>query len=260
MSLITVNTPFNIDLEFKVAAFLNRLAAMLVDIVIITLYYWLVLGAIYPLLGLSDSADSLVSMFLIVLPVLLYQLSFEIFFNGQTLGKKLTGIKIIDKEGKEPTLSQYLLRWILNIGNTFIYVLPKLLIISPFFVLLVFIAYIPDAIVMLISLKMQRIGDLVAGTVVIDAKYQPDISSTIYQEIEVKAYEPIFHQVMKLSDRDINGIKNLLQTRISTKEQQQHCNYIVLKIKKVLNIETQLEGEDFLRQLLFDYNYITSKR
>ena len=39
MASITVGTPFNIDLEFKIAAFGKRLLAWFIDIVIICVYY-----------------------------------------------------------------------------------------------------------------------------------------------------------------------------------------------------------------------------
>ena len=257
MAIITVNTPFNIDLEFKVAEFPKRLLAWIVDIVIITLYYYLMLTFVSPLISEGTGFSTFAEMFLIVLPVILYQLSFEMFMNGQTLGKKLTGIKIIDVEGREPSWGQFLTRWALCPGNYFLYALPKYILISPFVMLIFGIIYLPDALFMLISNKGQRIGDLAAGTTVIDANYKPNIDETIYKAIDVAVYKPSFPQVMRLTDRDINGIRNLLNIKNPGKDTEKYVHQVVAKIKAVLQIDSPIEGYDFLQQLLFDYNFIT---
>jgi uncharacterized RDD family membrane protein YckC len=259
MAIITVGTPFNIDLEFKIAAFKKRLLAWTIDIFVICVYYYLMLRFIYPLLGMSEAIQTAAALFGIILPVLLYQLLFELFFNGQTLGKKLAGIAVIDIEGKEPSWGQYIIRWALCIGNFFIYVIPYLLFTYPG-LLLIFLAtlYLPDFLSIIISARSQRLGDFAAGTVVIDRKYRPDISETIYQEIENKHYKPMFPQVMRLTDRDINGIRNLIHTRRPGKDMEQYTERVVEKIKSVLSIESHMPAIDFLEQLMRDYNYYTS--
>lgn len=260
MAIITVGTPFNIDLEFRIAVFSRRLLAWAIDMIVITIYYYIVLRVIYPLLDMSENIQTAAALFAIVLPVLLYQLFFELFFNGQTIGKKLTHIAVIDIQGQEPTWGQYIIRWALCIANYFVYIIPYLLLSNPF-VLLVFLffMYLPDFLSVMISAKSQRLGDFVAGTVVIDSTYKPNISETIYQVIENKDYKPMFPQVMRLTDRDINGIRNLVNTKKITKDTETYMHQVVEKIKSVLSIETDMYPLDFLEQLLRDYNYFTSR-
>lgn len=258
MSIITISTPFNIDLEFKVANFGKRVLAWLVDILTISVYYYIIIRFVFRLFHMSTE-NVVADILLLILPVIAYQLSFEIFFNGQTVGKKLAGIKIIDSEGKEPTWGQYIIRWVLAWGNYFVYIIPFLLIENPAYIMLVMFFYIPDVITILISPKSQRIGDLAAGTVVIDAGYKPNINETIYKEIEVTNYTPMFPQVMRLTDRDINGIRNLLDVKRSGKDNEAYMYQVVYKIKTVLKIETQVDGYDFLEQLLYDYNFLAGK-
>ena len=259
MPVITIATPFNIDLEFKLATLPRRAQAWAVDMVIICAYYYLMLRIVYPLFDMSENVSTAAELFFLVIPVMIYQLAFEIFMNGQTIGKRLVGIKIIDREGQEPTWGQYIIRWMLCIGNLFIYILPKYLLETPAILFVFLLIYLPDVIVLLISRKWQRIGDLAAGTVVIDARYKADITQTIYQEIEVKDYVPVFPQVMRLSDRDINGIRNLISDTRPGKDAEAYMYQVVDKIKSVLKIETEIDGFDFLQQLLHDYNYITSR-
>ena len=259
MAIITVSTPFNIDLEFKIAAFPKRVLAWVVDIFIICMYYLVMLKIVFPLFNLQSTIVDVIGGLIVLLPVLIYQLSFEIFLNGQTLGKKLLGIKVIDKEGNEPSWGQYLLRFLLALGSYFTFILPFVILLNPLAVTGYLIIYLPDVITMLVSPKSQRIGDLAAGTVVIDAGYKPDINETIYQEIEVLDYMPQFPQVMRLTDRDINGIRNLLDVQRKSRESDNYMLQVVEKIKTVLKIETELEGYDFLRQLLYDYNFLAGK-
>ena len=259
MPIITITTPFNIDLEFRVAAFGKRVGAWIVDVVVICLYYYVMLRLLYPLLGMDEDVRTATSLLIIVIPVLAYQLSSEIFFNGQTIGKRLVGIKVIDKGGQEPTWGQYIIRWMLCIGNLYIYTIPFLMMQSVALIFVFAIIYLPDAIVVLVTKNSQRIGDLAAGTVVIDTSYVTSITETIYQEIEVQDYKPLFPQVMRLTDRDINGIRNLLDVKRPGRDSEAYMYQVVYKIKNVLKIESDINGYDFLQQLLHDYNYITSK-
>ena len=259
MAIITITTPFNIDLEFKLATFLKRVLAWTIDIFVICIYFVAILKGLFPLLHLDSVTISVVEGVILIVPVMIYQLSFEIFFNGQTIGKKLVGIKIIDKDGNEPSWGQYLLRWLLGFGNYFTYIIPFFILVQPAAIFGFMIVYIPDVVVLLISAKSQRIGDLAAGTVVIDANYKPNINETIYQEIEVMDYTPLFPQVMRLTDRDINGIRNLIEVQKKSKENDTYMLQVVYKLKSVLNIESELSGYDFLQQLLYDYNYLAGK-
>jgi uncharacterized RDD family membrane protein YckC len=260
MAIVTVGTPFNIDLEFKIADFGKRLAAWFIDIIVITVYYYLMLRFIYPLFDMGEGIGTTAGYAIVIIPVLLYQLLFEMFLNGQTLGKKLLGIGVIDIEGKEPSWGQYLIRWILCLGNLFIYIVPYILLASPILMIVFMVLYLPDFLSVVISGKGQRLGDFAAGTVVIDKTYKADINETIYFEVEPTDYTPMFPQVMKLTDRDINGIRNLINIKSPGRDSELYTDQVVDKIKKVLAIESDMYSIDFLEQLLRDYNYITARK
>jgi len=256
MASIVIGTPFNIDLEFKTAAINKRLMAWLVDIIIICLYYYCILRFIYPFIGKSEAISTTAELFLVIIPVLLYQLAFEMMLNGQTIGKMLAGIKIIDLEGREPTWGQYITRWLLCIGNLFVYVVPYVIIRQPVALFVLMILYLPDFICVVVTAKSQRIGDLAAGTVVIDKSYAANINETIYLEIpDDEHYAPVFPGVMRLTDRDINGIRNLLTNGRSGRDNENYMVQVMEKIKRVLGIESELPAQAFLQQLLKDYNY-----
>jgi len=258
MAIITVGTPFNIDLEFRVAAFGKRLLAWFIDITIISLYFVLVLLFVAPLLGYGEAVSTAAMLLVVVLPVILYQVLFELMMNGQTIGKKVAGIKVIDIEGREPTWGQYISRWMLCIGNLFIFIIPYYILTNFIFLFAFLVVYLPDFLSVMISAKNQRLGDLAAGTVVIDKNYRPSIHETIYLEIDEAEYQPVFPQVMRLSDRDINGIRNLLKIKNKASDTDTYIINVAQKIKTVLSIESDLYPTHFLALLFTDYNKYTA--
>lgn len=259
MAIVTIGTPFNIDLEFKIATVGKRFLAWGIDILIICVYFYMMLRFLYPLFEKSEAVSISAVIFVIIIPILLYQLLFELFFNGQTLGKKVAGIAVIDIEGKEPSISQYIIRWILCIGNLFVYIVPYVIIANPGLMVFLLVLYLPDFLSVAISAKSQRLGDFAAGTVVIDKRYKSNINETVYLQIENDDYKPLFPQVMRLTDRDINGIKNLIDVKKPGKDAEAYASQVVTKIKTVLDIESDMEPYVFLNQLLQDYNYYTTR-
>lgn len=259
MAKITITTPFNIDLEFRTATVSRRMLAWLIDIVLICVYYYVMLRVVYPLLGMSDGISTAAELFTIVIPVLLYQLLFEMFGNGQTAGKKLAGIKVIDLSGHEPTWGQYLIRWLLCLGNLFVYIIPYLILKAPAALIFFMVLYLPDFLCVVISARSQRIGDMAAGTAVIDSNYVANINETIYLEVEDANYQPMFPGVMRLTDRDINGIRNLLSQQRPGKDTDAYILQVSDKIRMVLSIDSEMEPRDFLQKLLLDYNFYSGK-
>lgn len=241
MSIITINTAFNIDLEFKIAPLHKRIFAWLMDLVITGSFTYLMMLFAVPDSMMNSQQGYLFIFLFIILPAFSYHFILELVWNGQTVGKRLMGIKVIDMNGQAASLSQYLLRWVLriiDIGATMGAGAFLSILFSP---------------------NSQRLGDLAAGTVVIDQTGKTNLKETIYLDIsETKDYKPMFPEVMRLTDRDINGIRNLLDTKY-TKENDTYTLQVTQRIKEVLNIEADMEARAFLQQLLHDYNFLTRK-
>lgn len=269
MALFTVTTPFNIDLEFSLAAFHKRMFAWLIDLLIIFIYSYVMLFFIFQnvIEGFSlrqqteDNVSTFLVLFTIVIPVMLYHFLCEIFMNGKSPGKWFLGIKVMNKEGASATFSQLLLRWILCLPNYFLIIIiwaynPVFLVSVVFFLGL---AALPDVISIAVSEKSQRLGDLAAGTVVVDTRYRMDIGETIYREVADSGYEAVYPQVLKLTDRDISGIRNLLDGK-RTPESENYMYRVAYRIEEVLQIKMNGEPLFFLETLLKDYNYLTQNR
>ncbi len=88
-----------------------------------------------------------------------------------------------------------------------------------------------------------------------------DFSETIYLEVTEEQAEALYPQVLLLSDKDINGIRNLLKKKPKTKVELEYRSKIVNRIREALEItDRSLPDADFLHQLLKDYNYMTQKK
>jgi uncharacterized RDD family membrane protein YckC len=241
MSVITVTTPFNIDLEFKIAPFHKRLLAWLIDILIIYAYVIALNKFVVRPLDVYESFGDTATIILILLPAYSYHLLCEVFFNGQSLGKRAIGIKVMDLNGNEASLSQYLLRWLFRLFDMAMTLGAAAVLSST------------------LSKHGQRLGDIVAGTVVIDQHHRTNIEQTIYLELEEDSYQPVFPEVMRLNDRDINGIRNLLATKGTNRDTEIYMQQVAQRIREVLKLETTMEPKELLQQLLTDYNYYTRK-
>jgi hypothetical protein len=99
-------------------------------------------------------------------------------------------------------------------------------------------------IIISITAKASAVGDMAAGTAVVDTKKQFSINDTIFQNISTDGYNVAFPEVMRLSDRDINAIKSVLtQTRETGRFETAHR--IAVRVKEVLKIESRLEVTRF---------------
>jgi uncharacterized RDD family membrane protein YckC len=260
MSLIQINTAFNIDLEFEIAEFHKRLLAYLIDFVLLIIYLWAMKAMLYDGFGLDKESNAGLDILVISMPMFLYSLLTELWMNGQTIGKKIMAIRVISLDGGEPTLGQYIIRWI-----TKFYEWPF------FFGYIAFSGFnligyifgtgflgIVVVIIVAVTARNQRLGDLAASTVVVNTKTKLTIDDTIFIEVNKTDYKVMFPDVMRLSDRDINTIKSVV-TQASKSSNYEMCNRVAMKVREVLKIQTDLYPEQFLEKLLEDYNYLATR-
>jgi uncharacterized RDD family membrane protein YckC len=157
---ITLQTPESVELEFTLAGIGNRAYALLIDYVVLGLIligflvFWSIFsfqlyGVIEDLLGNNNQLE----LWLIAISILIsffiyvgYFVFFEVLWQGQTPGKRYVKIRVIRDDGRPIGLQQATLRALLR---------P----VDDFFFLGVFL--------IVLSRQEKRLGDLVAGTVVI---------------------------------------------------------------------------------------------
>ncbi|MBI2433667.1 MAG: RDD family protein [Candidatus Hydrogenedentes bacterium] len=105
-----------------------------------------------------DIANSLMMLALFVLN-LTYSMAFEWLWRGQTLGKRVLGLRVMDVQGLRLHLSQVILRNLLRAVD----LMPVL--------------YLAGGLTLLLNRRNQRLGDIAANTVVVRARRlrQPDV-------------------------------------------------------------------------------------
>ncbi|MDE3247958.1 MAG: RDD family protein [Bacteroidota bacterium] len=260
MASIQIATPFNLPLDFETAELHKRIFAYLVDLFIMALYAWIVGNFVYDtsVTGVGQAIYGWSILFISV-PILFYSLVSEVFMHGQTLGKKIFDLRVMSLHGGEPSLSQYLLRWIFRFFEwplVFGVVIPGLGVL-----LQVFSMAIPGIVVVItiaVTAKGQRLGDLAAATILVNTRVNTSINDTVFQEVDQHNYKVMFPEVMRLSDRDINTIKSVLSNSYNRKHQDLAYR-TAARVQSALKIQTQLEPIIFLEKLLQDYNYLATK-
>ncbi len=155
-----ISTPENVDLHLEFAGLGNRVLACLIDTVLsyiamIALIFIAISGnfllehaplirLIRATLSLTLTLGTIIGIFLIYFGYYIY---FESSWQGQTPGKKIAGIRVIEENGQPVSRSSV---WIRNLLRT----------IDQGFLLV-------GLLVMIIDRHERRLGDLAANTIVI---------------------------------------------------------------------------------------------
>ncbi|WP_149208103.1 RDD family protein [Flavobacterium johnsoniae] len=244
MSELSINTTQNVKINFIAATPGERMGAYFIDLGIKISYVIVVLLIIFSWLNLGQALDSLdmwsrAAVFIVLfIPWMIYSLTLESIFEGQSFGKKLVKIKVVKIDGYQAGFGDYLMRWFFRIID-----------FSSFYGLVALITIIS-------SKKAQRLGDMVAGTAVITLKNKINISHTILEEIG-DAYVPTYPLVIKLSDNDMRIIKETFHRAVA-KNDHEIIYKLVAKIESVAGIKNQSgNNSDFIRVVLKDYNFYT---
>ena len=260
MNIIKIATIFNIDLEFEIAELYKRILAYLLDLTLLIIFFISMKNLYYG--GTSYNGDYLqahigIDILTISLPMLLYSPVSEILMNGQTMGKMIFNIRIISLDGGAPSVVQYLTRWIFKAFEW------------PFFFGYIFYsgealtAYVLSTlffgvfvvVIIAISKKNQRLGDLAANTVVVNTKSAYSVNDTVFMNIAEENYVVTYPEVLRLSDRDITIIKNVMN-QWKTRRNHGMLERVCVKVKNVLKIENDEKPIVFLDKLLKDYNFL----
>ena len=234
METIELNTTQNVSLQFPVASIADRILAFFFDAIFMAVYF--ILSAIIIPDGLI--AEPWI-IFLFLLPVLFYHLLFELFFNGQTPGKRIMNIRVFKANGTALTPGSCFIRWIFRLAD---------------------ISLTSGALatlVIIINGKGQRLGDIAAKTTVLKISKKNNLHQTLWVEVE-KDYQPQFPEAENLSDKDVQTIKEVVN--IINDSRRRPDNYIQLlvntrkAIEQKTNTSSQLSDIEFLSTMIKDYN------
>ncbi len=192
-----VDTPERVRFRFRLAGPGRRGIAWIVDGAIRLAFLALVGAVLAPLMIVTEIRGFGIGALLVVIFLLEwgYGAVFETLLSGRTPGKMLLSLRVVREDGAPGRLPDFLLRNLLRAAD-----------------------YLPGMFViglgtMLIDRKLRRIGDLVAGTVVVieqrgrvlaDVAIDPPVSDTERQALPAR---------VALSREEVGLIEELLRRR-----------------------------------------------
>lgn len=271
MNTVGIRTNFNIDIEFTAPPFHRRLLAWVLDSAVLVLYVIVavrVLTAYSRSLGYGDDRGMKLWAveLLLGLPFILYHVVLEATMNGQSIGKKIMGIKVVSDRGGKPSLSQYIIRWMIRTSDYMLLVIFVVIVLSTsagmpvstemWIGVTIALGLLIVDLVLVNTKRQQRLGDMLAHTVLINTQQKDRITDTVFQEV-AEGYVPQFPQIMQLSDRDINALKGIVDTARKHKDYNM-AMMAAEKIKAHLKIDSGMEPTQFLDVLMKDYNYLSA--
>ena len=247
MQTIEIRTTQNVTIEYELASLRDRILAYFIDFMIVMVAYAILVAILSATIQAVINSSGLNANFVYyLLPMFLfifYQLFMEIFNNGQSIGKKALNVKVIRLDGKEPGLSDYLLRAVLLIVDTWFCfgVVASLLIGS--------------------TAKRQRFGDLTANTTVVRLQSKLQISLNDVLKIDsLHAYEPQYPEIRQMREKDMLMIKNAIARyqKHPNKAHREAISELIDRLVSLLELEERpRNGIEFLKTLIRDYIVLT---
>ena len=233
---LTIETPEQIPLEFPLAGIGSRFLAIALDM-LVQMLGWLLLILLAELLlpaaaRLMPRAWTWGAAIMLLTAFVLYAgyyALFEIFWNGQTPGKRLVRIRVIGDSGRPITVYEAVVRNLLRVVDQF----PGL--------------YVVGIIAVFVTARNQRLGDVVAGTVVVHEKAMQEVQPDFAAGTAAASAGP------QISSDELELIERFLQRRydLSPEVRQQSAEQIAARLRARLGVaqDGAASAEDFLETL-----------
>jgi uncharacterized RDD family membrane protein YckC len=103
MDNIRIQTTQNVDIEYEAASIGDRILATLLDYLFFIAYVLLITIVLVVLNGFK--APNQILFFVLLLPILFYDLLCEVFFDGRSFGKMIMHIKVVKLDGSRSELT-----------------------------------------------------------------------------------------------------------------------------------------------------------
>ncbi|MGB3543103.1 RDD family protein [Rubrivirga sp.] len=234
---LDIQTAQNVPLALEPASIGERIVATVVDVLIVGA--WIVIVNVAVFSWLPSSWGTVTA--LILLPIGLYHLLFEVFLEGRTPGKLAMKTQVARLDGAQPTLSQYALRWLIR------------------FVDVTVTAGAAALVSVLLSKNSQRLGDLAAGTTVVRRRRRVRLAEVLYPELE-DGHVPTFLEADALSDADIRTLRAVIvRLRMSSRggASVRLARSAKAAVEKRLGLEpVRMAPEAFLRAVVRDHVFL----
>ncbi len=247
-----VDTPENIEFAYDVAGIGSRFLAAIVDTLLIVLVQILILVVFAIVIAQVDAPGSPVTSILTGIGLVLsfiflwgFYIFFELFWNGQSPGKRLVGVRVVREGGRPITFVASAIRNLVR----FIDFLPAF--------------YGLGVVVMFIDKRARRLGDLAGGTLVVKERGAVSLDSltahATAQMTDLPASdEPVTLQIPnlhRLTDDDYNLVQEFLRRRkdLGRESRFKLGAQLADGLRARLDLPPDIHHEPFLEHVAYEY-------
>lgn len=255
MKTIEFESAQNVKIEYELASVGQRTAAAMLDFLMFAIYF-IIFGMVVGFTGwFQEDLGSFLflQLLLMKLPWIFYNPTIEYLTQGQSLGKYILGIRVVTLSGERPGLREVFTRWIFK--GDFLWISADFFVLFWFGIGLMGIVYAGT------SRRNQRIGDVMANTIVI--KNKSSINYSLKDVLAIRSqsdYTPEYPQAIRFTDEDMLLIKNTIQRvkKYPNTETKKFAVELADKSAEFIGLpETPKKRLQFLQTLLQDYVVLT---
>lgn len=249
----------NVKVEYEYASVIQRTTATIIDVTTVAVY----LIIMFIIISRTQSEYTLLwELIVMKLPWIFYHPVLEYLTHGQTLGKYVLGMRVVTYDGERPGLREIFTRWMFKghflwIGFSFFASIETLFLMGIIHICIGVIGFMYAS----VSEKKQRMGDVMAGTVVV--KDRSSVRYTLRDVLSIKSqenYTPEYPNVVRFTDEDMLLIKNTIQRvrKYPNPETKKFAIELADESARLIGLEKTPEKRlKFLQTLLQDYVVLT---
>jgi uncharacterized RDD family membrane protein YckC len=234
---LTISTPEGVELTLTLAGVGSRFVAALVDGAI----QWGLIGAAGVVLfmtdGLGVGSNAAAAIFALVVFVVLfgYDVAFEVLASGRTPGKRWNGLRVVRVGGQPIGFVASAIRNLLRVVD----LLPA--------------AYLVGITSILVTRKNQRLGDIVAGTVVVrERRAASQAPGTLARPASPAPETLATWDTSAITSVELGAVRDFLDRRgeIAPEARRSVATTLEARLRpKVAGVPDDVQGERFLEVL-----------
>jgi uncharacterized RDD family membrane protein YckC len=254
---LIIETPERVPLHFALASIGNRFLACAFDhalqtLAIILLYFILtIIGNSFNIGGMAGASKWALALLIIIAFIIWssYFIVFEWLWNGQTPGKRWLKLRVIREDGRPITFWEAAVRNLLRIFDIMPFPFYSIGLISVF-----------------ISTRDQRVGDFVAGSVVVREReteaptFSQVFNSPVSDTALRRSFKPVQFtaEISSITEREIEVVETYLRRRYDLPDQARMwmawrvAMPLLYKLRPGYDLAT-FTYEGFLEELLHRY-------
>lgn len=232
-------TPQNVIISQPLASVGERIVARIIDYVIMFIYIIVFSGFMDAIATTIHEPPGEWWYLMGMLPVIFYSFIFETLWDGQTPGKRMFRLQVMEADCTQERTGSALMRWMFLLAD-------------------VWMSFV-GVIFLLATKRNQRIGDLAAGTIVIK-RPKNEVAISLGDETQTKRnYQMTYPQAERLSMGQADLIRKALGEE-DPERRQSLIDTLAQKVADFLRLRPEGDKEKFLSTVLSDYEHALNEK